>query len=361
MGESNLRLAPQRADVLATRLESLESEVGRLTDFLSSQVEARKKRRRRITIRLLLGAVALFAGLFAWYSAAFRASRQQAAAVDQLISEGVFVSYEPRDSLAVSLLPGAPESPPRTVATALGEDFFRAVTNVSTRAYTGIAANKKSVLPAVSSLTQLQRLRLVDLSLRTADLRPLAKLSHLKSLDLNRTGLDNGGLSWISSTQLQWFNASHTRMGDRVLRDLSQCADLQYLDMERTTVSDIGLRHLYGQKQLKHLNLKRCPISLAAVQKLSATIPNCAIQYEPLVFTPDGKVDARAARRGFIVLGKPAPPDPRVQNAVIPPSDSRNAQGFYPPATPPIFYPQQGIPIPTYPTPQRTLRWTPSR
>ena len=87
MGESDLQLAPQRVDVLAARLQSLESEVGRLTDFLSSQAVAKKKRRRRVTIRLLLIAVALFAGLFAWYSAAFRESRQQAAAVDQLISE----------------------------------------------------------------------------------------------------------------------------------------------------------------------------------------------------------------------------------------------------------------------------------
>ena len=321
MAESTLRLAPQRADVLAARLESLESEVGRLTDFLSSQAEARKKRRRRITIRLLLVTVALFAGLFAWYSAAFRESRQQAAAVDQLVSEGVYVTYEPRESLAVGLMPGPPESPPRTIASALGEDFFRAVTNVSTRAHSGIAANKTPVLLAISSLTQLQRLRLSDLSLRTADLRPLAQLSHLKSLDLNRTGLDNGGLSWLTKTQLQWFDASHTRLGDRVLSDLSQCPDLQYLNMERTTVSDAGLKHLYGKKRLKQLNLKRCPVSLAAVQKLSATIPNCAIQYEPLVFTRDGKVDVQAARRGNINLGKPAPPDPRMLNAVMPPTD----------------------------------------
>ena len=273
------------------------------------------------------------------------------------------MSYEPRDSLVVSLLPGAPESPPRTVANALGEDFFRVVTNVSTRAHTGIAANQKSVLPAISSLTELQRLRLVDLSLRTGDLRPLAKLTHLKSLDLNRTGLDNGGLSWLPSTRLQWFNASHTRLGDRMLVDLLQCTDLRYLNMERTTVSDAGLKHLYGQKQLKYLNLKRCPVSLVAVQKLSAAIPNCAIQYEPLVFTRDGKVDAKAARRGFVNLGRPAPPDPRVQNAVLPPSDiydTWDPRRFYPNGAQPA-YPQQTFPLPTYPTPQRSRRWTPQR
>ena len=61
-------------NVLVSRLESLEQELGRLTNFLAEQSQTRQKRRRRITIRVILIAVALFAGLFAWFSAVYRLS-----------------------------------------------------------------------------------------------------------------------------------------------------------------------------------------------------------------------------------------------------------------------------------------------
>ena len=311
-------------NVLVSRLESLEQELGRLTNFLAEQSQTRQKRRRRITIRVILIAVALFAGLFAWFSAVYRSSRAQAAAVDSLINEGAFVMYEPRESIAVSLLPGTPQQPPRVIARSLGVDFFRSVSNVSTRVYTSKGIDKKKVLPAIASLKGLRRLRLSGLTLTTADLNAISGLSNLESLDLNRTRLDNGSLPWLADTQLRWFDISHTWLGDRALHDLSRCPDLQHLNLERSTVTDKGLQHLYGMKSLRYINLLRCPVSLAAVQQLSNALPACTIDYEPLVILPSGKVSARASQRGRVRFGGNVQVDPRESKRAVPPADQQN-------------------------------------
>ena len=336
------------AEPLAQRFASLESELSRLTDFLSEQSQQRSKRRRRITIRFLLCTMAICAGAFAWFSSVYHRSQRQASAVDQLIAQGAFVSYEPRENLAVSLLPGSPAEPPPVVAKSLGVDFFRAATNVSTNTVTSNQMDKKAVIQAISELADLERLRLSHLALTTADLSPLARLSQLQSLDINRARMDNGSLPWLQDTQLRWLDASHTLLGDRLMHDVSRCPDLQFLNMERTTVTDAGLQHLYSMKQLRYLNLKRCPASRGAVIKLSKAIPNCVIDYEPLIMTRQGNVRSFAGTRTQIRLGTPAPVDPRETKLAIPPTDAYQST-----------YQLQPFQSPTQPYPMRVYQTVP--
>ena len=352
VGEPKKEPPAKHIDVLTERLESLENQLSRLTNFLTEQDAARKSRRRRFTIRFLMITMVLFAGLFAWFSTAYHQSRKQADAVDRLFSLGAFVMYEPRQSVAVSVLPGSPEEPPRVISKSLGVDFFRAATNVSTQSGASSKMDKDAILDAVSSLRELKRLRLTKLTFSTGDLAQLSDLSELTSLDLTRTRLDNGSLPWLQDTQLQWFDGSHTWLGNTALHDLSRCPDLQNLSMERTTVTDAGLLHLYQMKNLRYLNLKRCDVTPAAIKKLSAAIPNCIIDYEPLVLTSGGETNAVAARRGFMRLGNSRAIDPRESKQAIPPSDGYRVtfqQGGYgyaypPPATAPPGY---SIPYPS--------------
>jgi hypothetical protein len=219
-------------------------------------------------------------------------------------------------------MPGDPDQPPGLLVDRLGDDFFRAVTNVSTGTAGAIARDKNEVMQAVADLKQLRRLRLTHLQLNTSDLNGLAKLSDLQSLDLSRTRLDPGSIRWVGGTQMRWFNASHTWLGDRALYDLSQCPELQQLHLERTSVTDAGLEYLKSATKLRYLNLKRCPVTLAAVQSLSKALPGCVIDWEPLQFLPTGQVDRRAAARGRVRLGKPLPADPRASRQVAPPLDN---------------------------------------
>ncbi len=311
-----------RAESLSNRLEKLEFQLGRLTDLLTEQTVARRRRRRRITIRFMLIAFAAFAMLFAWFGNVYHRSRRQSAAVDRLVGENAFVMYSLRESMLVSLMPGDPQQPPVWLVRLLGDDFFRAVTNVSTAAQSTTVRNKEEILSALTSLTQLQRLRLTNVSLTTADIVRLETLEELQSLDISRTGLDSGSMPWIRRTQLRWFNASHTKLSDRALYDLSRCGDLQQLFLERTAISDSGLKHLHSMSQLRYLNLKRCPVSATAVKQLSDALPGCMIEWEPLRFLADGKVDGRAAARGRVRYGRRMPDDPRLSRRPVAPLDA---------------------------------------
>lgn len=311
----------RQAERLTERLETLETQVVRLTDLLAEQAVTRKRRRRQFTIRFMLIAFTGFAIFFAWFGNVFQHSRRQARAVDRLIGQSAFVMYSPRQSALISLLPGDPNQPPATLARWLGHDFFRAVTNVSARQSRTVSGDKTEIVDAVASLAQLKRLRLANLKLKTPDLMALNGLHELQSLDLSRTGLDRGGMPWLHKTRLRWFDASHTNLSDRALRDLSQCPDLQQLFLERTAITDQGLNYLHSMSQLRYLNLKRCPVSIGAVKKLSDALPGCRIEWEPLRFLADGTVDARAAKRGRLVVGRVIPVDPRVSHRAAAPLD----------------------------------------
>ncbi len=314
----------RKTDRLSQRLENLERQLSRLTDLLAEQTVSRKRRRRQFTIRFMLTAFLAFALLFAWFGNIYHQSRQQAAAVDRLIGEGVFVMHSPRRSPLVALMPGDLKSPPAILVDWLGSDFFRAVTNVSTKSSPTVDQHqsKTEVIDSLSALSQLKRLRLVNMQLKTSDLRALADLDQLQSLDISHTVLDFGAMPWLRDKPLRWFNASHTKLSDRALYDLSHCRELQQLFLERTAISDNGLKHLHSMSQLRYLNLKRAPVSAAAVKRLSDALPGCVIEWEPLVFLSDGRVDGRAARKSRVKYGRGIPDDPRAERRAIAPMDN---------------------------------------
>lgn len=339
------------ADGLAERLVSLESQIGRLTDFLTQQAESRVRRRRKLTLRFLLIAMAGFACVFAWFSAVYRQSRQQARAVDHLVAQGAFVMYEPRENVLVSLLPGEVDSPPSVLTNSLGADFFRAVTNISTnnRSFQS-TTDKQKLIESIATVGQLERLRLSNVTVRTKDLDPLSALQNLQSLDLTRASLDRGSMPWLADSQMRWFCAAHTHLGDQVLKDLSRCPELQHLNMERTTVSENGLQHVYLMKQLRYLNIKRCSVSYTAAKKLSDAMPNCVIDWEPLILTSDGKVNNPAIRQRRVRFGSTAPVDPRASRRAMPPLDNI-APNFQNP-----YVNTNGLSAPTIQTRNRSYR-----
>ncbi len=275
----------------------LEQQLGRLTDLLSEQATVRKRRRRQLTLRFLLGSVVFFGLLFAWFGRVYHDSRRQAVAVDHLVSQNAFIHYAPRDNALVSMLPGDAENPPRFLRKWLGDDFFRAVTNVSTK-----PSNQSQERQETNRLRGLLDAETSTVAIDTAKSsyrRPAdaGKLdANFNPLIWREPGLDGGAMAWLQNTRLRWFNASHTRVGDRALYDLSKCQDLQHLDLERTCVSDAGLKYLYSMRQLAILESETCTgIASLRSQQLSAAIPTCLIEWEPLRFLRQWR---RQCRRG---------------------------------------------------------------
>ena len=310
---------------LTTRLENLETQIVRLTNLLESQTKARRRRRTIFTLRFLLASFVFFGLFFAWFGVVLRKSQRQAQAVDELVKHGVYMTYTPRDSLMVGLLPGEISDPPRVFKRWFGHDFFRSVTNASTR-FAGLKdTDKKRILQTLPLLTDLERLRIASLNLKTSELRVLSKLPELQSLDISHSGLDQGRMEWIGDSRLRWLDASHTRIGSAAMYDLGRCEELRYLNLERTAINDAGLKHLASLQSLRYLNLKRAPVSREAVQELFKAIPNCVIDWQPLRFRANGKVDVNAAARGAMRLGTWKANDPRESERAVAPSDQANA------------------------------------
>jgi hypothetical protein len=97
----------------------------------------------------MLSAFVVFAIFFAWFGNVYHRSRRQARSVDRLISQNAFVSYAPRQNTLVGLMPGDPQQPPVTLVRYLGDDFFSAVTNVSTANAGSTPVDKSLVLSAI--------------------------------------------------------------------------------------------------------------------------------------------------------------------------------------------------------------------
>ncbi len=339
-------------DRVAHQMQNLDQRLEQLTSLLAVQTQSKQKRRRQFTLRFLLVAFACFALGFAWVGNIYHRSQRQAAAVDRLITESVFVMYSPRESPVVAMMPGTAAQPPASLVDWFGDDFFRAAINVSTSTSPSADKQKKPILESISKLTDLERLRLKGMQLRTSELKSFDDLSQLQSIDLSRTGLDAGAMNWLRDKDIRWFNASHTKISDRAMFDLSHCEGLQQLYLERTAVTDTGLKHLYSMSQLRYINLKRSPVSAAAVKKLSDALPGCVIDWEPLVFRSDGKIDGVAVRRGRKRHGRRMPDDPRLSRQAIPPFDaSPNQVTAWPMYSSGQTYPANQSWIPVYPTP----------
>ncbi|WP_146517810.1 hypothetical protein Pla52nx_000321 [Stieleria varia] len=305
---------------LASQLSDLRVELARLAELLAEQ-SATRKRRRRITIRGLMLAAVGFGLLFAYYSHLYRNSLDQSRLADQLSAQAAFISYEPRKSLLLSLLPGDIASPPAAMAQWLGQDFFTEITNVSTNAPTASPRDPAAVIQAVAGLPSIKRLRLTGLTVSTLQLDSLDRLNQLESLDLTRTVLDYGSMPWLRNARLKWFSAAHTRFSDPALADLCQCTQLRHIDLERTAVTDKGIQLLSQLPNLRYVKLHRTPTTKSEVLKLSKAMPNCVIDWEPLVMNANGQINGGATRRGRIRLGTALPADPRPTHQAVPPID----------------------------------------
>lgn len=308
---------------LAEQVESLERQVARVADLLESQLATTQnaaQRRWRPSLRTYFVLMALLAAFIAWFGVEFRRSRQQARAVDLLLAEQASLLFETNESLGVSILPGPPGEPPAFLMRSLGYDFFFRLGDVSVDG-ARVAADSATVLDAIEQLPQLRRLRIRNILLTTDNLKPIFELNGLESLDLSKTRLSDSSIAWICDTHLRWLNVSHTWLGDTAVNEIATLDKLQYLNLERTGVSDRSIDALSEMRGLRHLIIRRTSITAAGAKQLSKNLPNCFIEYQPLIFRSNGTVDYTACQKGTINFGKPIIADPRVNQAVRPPAD----------------------------------------
>lgn len=109
-----------------------------------------------------------------------------------------------------------------------------------------------------------------DPQITDAGLEHLSDLGHLTTLDLINTRVRGEGLSHLSGlSRLKDLYLTSTPLGDRGLQEIAAMRSLEKLYLNYTQISDAGLRHLSGLKDLTVLCLSGTRISDAGLEHLT--------------------------------------------------------------------------------------------
>src|SRR6516162_4962276 len=135
-------------------------------------------------------------------------------------------------------------------------------------------------LKELAGLKQLETLNLTSTQISDSGLKDLTELSQLRCLDLGETRITDVGLSALAGlNQLQTLDLSETQISDAGLKELAGLKQLQWLELEDTRVSDDSLNELAGLKQLEFLSLHGTRVTSKGVAELQKALPKCEIKH----------------------------------------------------------------------------------
>jgi Leucine-rich repeat (LRR) protein len=267
-------------------------------------VPPRPRRLWQISLRGLLLAMLVLAGLIAWKAQRVHRQRQ---IVRQIESLGGSVRFDYQ--LAASK--GQMSRWRVWCGRYLGDDFFGQVQVVSLSGCRAQDVSFLSELPALTSvnlsgtqvsdfaplrnLRQLTTLKALGAPVR--DLSPLAGLTNLETLDLENTAASDlqplAGLTKVKFLSLAGTQVSDVRpltgMSQltelklfyapvRQAQPLAQLQQLEYLDLCDTQVTDAAA--LSSLTRLGYLGLSRTPSPPEEVQALRQSLPKCLISFK---------------------------------------------------------------------------------
>lgn len=117
-------------------------------------------------------------------------------------------------------------------------------------------------LKNISALRDLQELSLIETKVNSGGLTYLRNLTNLKKLFLDSDQIDDSGLEHLSDlVNLELLSLSQTRIQQDGLKRLNALLKLQKLYLNETNLNDTGLAYLSVLKKLRELNLESTQIT----------------------------------------------------------------------------------------------------
>ncbi|WP_372367701.1 hypothetical protein [Candidatus Uabimicrobium sp. HlEnr_7] len=131
----------------------------------------------------------------------------------------------------------------------------------------------------ITSLLNLNDLRLHSCGIGDEGLSHLAKLTKLSSLQLFNTNVSGKGLKHLANLKELYYlnlggNSNEFNNGLEHLKNLSK---LRHLTLGPTTITKEGVNQLKHLEQLSNLNLEHTNISETLLEELKSLLPNCKI------------------------------------------------------------------------------------
>lgn len=249
----------------------------------SSQTRAKKLKWRRYSLRTILIVVTILCILLG--RIVTTASRQRNAR-HELQRLGVSVMYEHQWTYSGT---------PRSLASRLLEpltryinpDFLLPVHVVRTRYLeapslkAGAKYTSADVIEPISQLSGIRSLSLTHTEVTNKDIARLAKLPDLASLDLHMTKMHEGAVPGLANMQLKSLQLNRTSIDDDSIAALSSMTSLEHLDLTRTKVTDAGLEHLESLPNLRKLVLRRALVTKAGYLAFQQAHPAVNVDWQP--------------------------------------------------------------------------------
>ena len=124
---------------------------------------------------------------------------------------------------------------------------------------------------------------LADGEIGNDQLKPLAGLKFIHSLNLRGTNVDDKGLeTLVGVTSLERLHLEKTKVTDAGLKSLAKLEKLNYLNLYGTAVTNAGVDSLVALKGLKKLYIWETKIDIEGVKKLKAANAELEIVPDPI-------------------------------------------------------------------------------
>jgi internalin A len=224
-----------------------------------------KRRRRGLSLRLLMAAVLVIGSGLGWLSHSARVQRLAVAALEEA---GASVVYNWGDP---SRPPGSgPTEPPypRWAVDALGPDFFGHVVQVN---YKGDRRFGDEQMTALGRLPRLDSVWIEGSAVTDAGLAHLRDLTRLNCLGLCwNKGITDGGLVHLRGLEnLEDLSLLYTGIEGRGLAQLARLSRLDVLQITSVAPTDKNMAALSRMKSLKTLSLSGERLSDAGLAPLA--------------------------------------------------------------------------------------------
>ncbi|HEV3167877.1 MAG TPA: hypothetical protein VGZ22_28000 [Isosphaeraceae bacterium] len=257
------------------------------------------RRKRWLTVRLLMVAIVLLSLPIAWATNRARAQRRGVEAIRNLGGE-VFYDYE-FDSLGDPL--SGPTKPwgPEWLHRLLGVEYFQEVHHVwfSPRSHHFVMDLDLVVL---HDLPELRSLALPATEITNAGLAQVATLEHLESLQLENTQIGDEGLQHLKDlSNLTHLIIGETRVTEAGLGTITRFKALRDLRMRSLNITDDGLRRLSGMSQLEVLDLRGTPITDQGIRNPKKLTRLKWLFISGTAVTERGQAELKAALPGLFV------------------------------------------------------------
>jgi hypothetical protein len=133
-------------------------------------------------------------------------------------------------------------------------------------------------LKALAALTDVETLNLSCTGVTDAGLRELAPLKNLKTLYLGNVPITDRGLRELAGfKKLTALYVESAKITDAGLKELAALPALEKLHLGGPLITDAGIEHLAPLRGLKVLSVRRTAITPAGVKALRGALPTCAV------------------------------------------------------------------------------------